>query len=49
MSLARRYGLLLTGGTDFPGLAVERVDLGGIYIPMKAVRRLRAAWQELQA
>ena len=47
MGVARRYGLLITGGTDFHGLQAERIDLGGVYVPMKVVRRLRAAWQEL--
>lgn len=47
MALARHYGLLVTGGTDFHGAQAERLDLGGLYVPMKAVHRLRAAWQNL--
>jgi 3',5'-nucleoside bisphosphate phosphatase len=47
MALARRHRLLITGGTDFHGLLSERMDLGGVYVPMKAVRRLRAAWEKL--
>ncbi len=49
MAAARRHNLLVTGGTDFHGVQAERVDLGGIYVPMKAVRRLRAAWQGLRS
>jgi 3',5'-nucleoside bisphosphate phosphatase len=48
MLLARRHGLLLTGGTDFHGIIPERMDLGAVYVPMKAVRRLRAAWERLR-
>lgn len=44
LAIARRYGLLVTGGTDFHGAHVGQLDLGGIYVPMKVVRRLRAAW-----
>ncbi len=49
MGLARRFGLLLTGGTDFHGRQLDRIDLGGVYVPRKAVRRLRAAWERLAA
>ncbi len=44
LGVARRYGLLFTGGTDFHGIRPNEPDLGGIYVPMKVVRRLRAAW-----
>lgn len=47
MAVARRYQLLHTGGTDFHGVRANEPDLGGIYVPMKAVRRLREAWQQL--
>lgn len=46
MAVARRFGLLYTGGTDFHGIRATEPDLGGVYVPMKAVRRLREAWQE---
>ncbi|MEJ5199811.1 MAG: PHP domain-containing protein [Anaerolineae bacterium] len=48
MAVARRYQLLHTGGTDFHGVRANEPDLGGIYVPMKAVRRLREAWQQLR-
>lgn len=44
LGTARRYGLLVTGGTDFHGIRPNEPDLGGIYVPMKAVRRLREVW-----
>ena len=44
LGLARRYGLVVTGGTDFHGIRPNEPDLGGTYVPMKAVSRLRAAW-----
>ncbi len=48
MAVARRYSLLHTGGTDFHGVRANEPDLGGLYVPMKAVRRLREAWQQLR-
>lgn len=44
LGIAQRYGLAITGGTDFHGIRPNDPDLGGIYVPMKAVRRLREAW-----
>lgn len=44
LGIARRHGLLVTGGTDFHGVRPNEPDLGGIYVPMKAVRRLRETW-----
>ena len=38
---ARHYGLLVTGGTDFHGVRQNEPDLGGVYVPMKVVRRLK--------
>lgn len=49
LGVARRYGLLVTGGTDFHGIRATEPDLGGIYVPMKVVRRLRAAWEQARA
>lgn len=46
LGIARRYGLLVTGGTDFHGPRTGQPDLGGIYVPLKVVRRLREAWAE---
>lgn len=42
-AVARRHDLLQTGGTDFHGIRPTEPDLGGIYVPMKVVRRLREA------
>jgi 3',5'-nucleoside bisphosphate phosphatase len=49
LGVARRYGLLVTGGTDFHGIRASEPDLGGIYVPMKVVRRLRQAWEDSRA
>ncbi len=46
LGIARRYGLLVTGGTDFHGVRPNEPDLGGVYVPMKVVRRLRDAWSK---
>ncbi len=43
MAVARRHQLLPTGGTDFHGIRPGEPDLGGIYVPMKAARRLQEA------
>jgi predicted metal-dependent phosphoesterase TrpH len=42
---ARGLGLLVTGGTDFHGMRPNEPGLGGVYVPVKAARRLRAAWE----
>lgn len=41
LALARKHGLLATGGTDFHGIRPNEPDLGGVYVPMKVVRRLK--------
>lgn len=48
LGIARRYNLLVTGGTDFHGERVGQPILGGIYVPMKVVRRLREVWAAQQ-
>jgi hypothetical protein len=45
LGIARRYGLVVTGGTDFHGSKPNEPDLGGVYVPRKVVRRLREAWE----
>jgi predicted metal-dependent phosphoesterase TrpH len=45
LSRARRFGLLVTGGSDFHGIRPNEPDLGGVYVPVKAARRLHAAWE----
>jgi 3',5'-nucleoside bisphosphate phosphatase len=44
LSHARRHGLLVTGGTDFHGIRSNEPDLGGVYVPLRVVGRLREAW-----
>jgi predicted metal-dependent phosphoesterase TrpH len=46
LDIARRYGLLVTGGTDFHGMKPNEPDLGGVYVPRKVARRLREAWEK---
>ena len=46
MAVARRYRLLHTGGTDFHGIRATEPDLGGVYVPIKAVNKLREAWKQ---
>jgi predicted metal-dependent phosphoesterase TrpH len=41
LGTARRHGLLVTGGTDFHGIRPNEPDLGGVYVPMKVVRKLK--------
>jgi predicted metal-dependent phosphoesterase TrpH len=45
LSLARVHGLLVTGGSDFHGVRPNEPDVGGVYVPSKAARRLRDAWE----
>jgi predicted metal-dependent phosphoesterase TrpH len=45
LSQARVHGLLVTGGSDFHGVRPNEPDLGGVYVPPKAVRRLKEAWE----
>ena len=43
LGVARRNGLLVTGGTDFHGIRANEPDLGSVFVPRKAIRRLREA------
>ncbi len=47
LGVARKHGLLVTGGTDFHGLRRNEPDLGGVYVPRKVVGRLREVWENL--
>lgn len=49
LGVARKHGLLVTGGTDFHGVRPNELNLGGVYVPRKVVNRLRAAWERLPA
>ncbi|GHO86774.1 PHP domain-containing protein [Dictyobacter formicarum] len=42
LSLARRYNLIPTGGTDFHGPGIHPTPLGGRFVPPEAVERLKA-------
>jgi predicted metal-dependent phosphoesterase TrpH len=40
--LARKFGLIPTGGSDFHGPGVlDTVEIGGIWVPAESVKRLR--------
>ncbi len=41
--VARKWGLLVTGGTDFHGPRSDRAELGSIYVPARVVQALKAA------
>jgi 3',5'-nucleoside bisphosphate phosphatase len=46
LGIARRHGLVVTGGTDFHGSKPNEPDLGAVYVPRKVVHRLREAWEK---
>jgi hypothetical protein len=47
MGVARRFGLLVTGGSDFHVSRARDPDLGSVYVPLRVARRLREAWMTL--
>ncbi len=49
LAVARRHDLLATGGTDFHGGRPNEPEPGATYVPMRAAKRLRAAWEQLNA
>jgi len=49
LALARRFGLIVTGGSDYHGPGrLAGATLGGVYVPPKTVRRLKALAQEVR-
>ena len=42
LALAKQYGLIPTGGTDFHGPGIHPTPLGGRFVPHEAVERLKA-------
>ena len=49
LDVAKRYGLIVTGGSDFHGVAPdEPAQLGGIAVPYSVVGRLDRRWQMLR-
>ncbi len=47
-ALAEEYALIPTGGTDFHGPGIHPTPLGGRYVPVEAVERLKAAAAQRQ-
>jgi hypothetical protein len=48
--LAERYGLVVTGGTDYHGGGIAtRVPLGSVPVPPEVVPALRARWVSMRA
>jgi len=45
LRLSRRYGLLVTGGSDFHGEGSAGAALGGVYVPPKCLAALKQAHQ----
>lgn len=43
LAVARKWSLLVTGGTDYHGPRADRAELGSIYVPERVVRALKAA------
>jgi len=41
LALARRFGLIPTGGSDYHGPMPEKAELGSVYVPRKCLLRLR--------
>ncbi len=48
MGAAKRYGLLVTGGTDFHGPRPGLPDIGGVNVPRRVVRALYQARERLR-
>jgi 3',5'-nucleoside bisphosphate phosphatase len=50
LEVARRYALIVTGGTDYHGAGLAaRVPLGSVPVPNTVVPSLRARWETLRA
>jgi len=47
--LAKEYGLIPTGGSDFHGPGVKSVDLGAVVVPPESVDALRVAAESIRA
>lgn len=45
LSLARRYGLVPTGGSDFHGRGDHGAPLGGTFVPPETIPALEARWR----
>ncbi|MBI3944049.1 MAG: PHP domain-containing protein, partial [Chloroflexi bacterium] len=49
LALARKHGLVATGGSDYHGPHRHRAYLGGVYVPAKCVSHLRQALAQAEA
>ena len=48
-ALARKFDLIPTGGSDFHGPGVlDTVEMGGVWVPMESVERLRALAKKMR-
>jgi hypothetical protein len=52
-ALARKFDLIPTGGSDFHGPDVgpdvlDTVEMGGVWVPMESVERLRALAKKMR-
>ena len=47
LEYARRFNLVPTGGSDYHGPGRLEGELGGVYVPLSCVRRLKALRQAL--
>ncbi len=42
LKLAKKYGLIATGGTDYHGISANEVMMGGVEVPLEAAEKLIA-------
>ena len=42
LKLAKRYGLIATGGTDYHGISDSEIMMGGTEVPLEAAEKLIA-------
>jgi len=48
--LARKFDLIPTGGSDFHGPGVvDTVEMGGVWVPVESVERLRSLAKKMRA
>jgi predicted metal-dependent phosphoesterase TrpH len=40
VALGRKYNLIPTGGSDYHGIEIDEVPMGGVEVPMKSVEKL---------
>jgi predicted metal-dependent phosphoesterase TrpH len=47
MKLAKEHDLILTGGSDYHGVALDKADLGSIPVPVETLEMLRRRYTDL--